>query len=74
MKDEFEARAVHITDVTLKHEGGEHPFDVIQIFVGDGMMLINRQALQQLRAADFNWSPFKRAIQALPSDPFTNEI
>lgn len=73
MKNEFEARALRITDVSIKHAGGEHPFDVLQILVGDGMVFINRSALEELQREDYDWTQFKAALKALPPGPFKNE-
>ncbi|MCD8520525.1 MAG: hypothetical protein LRY76_03740 [Alphaproteobacteria bacterium] len=74
LKSGFEARAVHITNISIKHENGEHPFDVIQINIGDGMIFVNRAALEMLQQNNFDWSNFKQAVKALPKDIFSYDL
>lgn len=72
MKDElsydFEARAAHLPDLTIKHQGGKHPFDVIQVSLEEGSLFINREALRALQRPDYNWARLEAALKALPTD------
>ena len=74
LKDDFQARALRITDLSQKHTKGTHPHDVIEISFGNSILYLNGVALEKLRSKDFDWHWLKLAIQALPADPFTNDL